>query len=218
MAKKSAKTQEISELMRKYGETCIENVDIRALRELREEFERLEDKRFQPYAEHLLPDTVMITLTGVLSNANEWAETAAFARAKEEWLKTFLKLPNGIPSRDTIQRVMSMIDGSVRYNLSIPFLAGRIDSLAETGRKLKAGNGEDTAGLPEIVATDGKTSKGGKRNKADREAAKAMHTVSACSTDRGLGLSEIVVNENSNEIPAARDLLDITNVSGCIVT
>ncbi|MDR0684714.1 MAG: transposase family protein [Spirochaetaceae bacterium] len=46
-------------------------------------FESLEDKRFQPYVEHLLSDIVMITLIGVLSNANEWSEIAAFARAKE---------------------------------------------------------------------------------------------------------------------------------------
>ena len=218
MAKKSVKMQEISELMSEYGEICIENVDIEALLDFSKVFESLEDKRFQPYVEHLLSDIVMITLIGVLSNANEWSEIAAFARAKEDWLKTFLKLPNGIPSHDTIQRVMSMIDGSVLYSLSIQFLAERVDKLAETSRKLKAANGEETVGMPEIVAVDGKTSKGSKRNKTDRDATKAMHTVSAFSTDRGLGLSEIVVDEKSNEIPAVRDLLDITNIGGCIVT
>jgi predicted transposase YbfD/YdcC len=45
-----------------------------------------------------------------------------------------------------------------------------------------------------------------------------MHTVSAFSTERGLGLSEVVADEKSNEIPAARDLLDITDIRGCIVT
>ncbi|MDR2069223.1 MAG: transposase family protein [Spirochaetaceae bacterium] len=80
-----------------------------------------------------------ITLPGVLANAKEWNEIAAFATAKAEWLKSFLKLPNGIPLHDTIQRVMSMLDGSVLYSLSIQFLAERIDSLAEPGRRLKGG-------------------------------------------------------------------------------
>ena len=102
--------------------------------------------------------------------------------------------------------------------MSIQFLVERIDSLAETERKLKAAGGEETARLPEIAAIDGKTGKGGKRNKTDRDAVKAMHTVSAYSTDRGLGLSEVVVNEKGSEIPAVRDLLDIINVSGRIVT
>ncbi|MDR1987188.1 MAG: transposase family protein, partial [Treponema sp.] len=108
MGKKSVKIQEIRELMDEYGVTCIENIDIESLRELREAFESLEDKRFEPYGEHLLSDIVMITLLGVLANANEWNETAAFATAKAEWLKSFLALPNGIPSHDRIQRVMSM--------------------------------------------------------------------------------------------------------------
>jgi hypothetical protein len=156
----------------------------------------------------------MITLLGVLANANEWNETAAFAVAKAEWLKSFLALPNGIPSHDRIQRVMSMLDGSVLYRLSIQFLVERIDSR----RWLKGGSGaEPWGGMPEIVAIDGKTSRGSKRNKADREAAAAMHRVSAFSTERGLGLSEVVVEEKSNEIPAVRDVLDITDIRGCIV-
>ncbi|MDR0761313.1 MAG: ISAs1 family transposase, partial [Treponema sp.] len=161
----------------------------------------------------------MITLIGVLANADEWTQIAAFTAAKAEWLKSFLPLPNGIPSHGTIQRVMSMIDGSVLYSLSIQFLVERIDRLAGTGRRLKDARGEDTGGgLPEIVAVDGKTSRGSNQNKADRDAATAMHRVSAFSTERGLGLSEVVVAEKSNEIPAVRDLLDITNIRGCIVT
>jgi predicted transposase YbfD/YdcC len=219
MTKKSVKIQEIRELMAEHGATCIEQIDIESLRDLREVFESLEDKRFEPYVEHLLSDIVMITLIGVLANADEWSEIAAFARAKAEWLKSFLTLPNGIPSHDTIQRVMSMIDGSMLYSLSIQFLVERIDGLAETGRMLKGGRGAETGGgLPEIVAIDGKTSRGSKRKKADRDAAAAMHTVSAFSTERGLGLSEVVVEEKSNEIPAVKDLLDITNIRGCIVT
>jgi hypothetical protein len=120
--------------MAEYGATCIENVDIESLRDLREAFESLEDKRFEPYVEHLLSDIVMITLIGALANADEWSQIAAFAVAKGEWLKSFLELPNGIPSHDTIQRVMSMIDGTALYSLSIQFLVERIDSLAGTRR------------------------------------------------------------------------------------
>jgi predicted transposase YbfD/YdcC len=219
MAGKSVKIQEIRELMGEYGVTCIENIDIESLRDLREVFGSLEDKRFEPYVEHLLSDIVMITLIGVVANADEWTQIAAFAVANAEWLKSFLKLPNGMPSRDTIQRVISMIDGSVRYSLSIQFLVERIDRLAETVRRLKGAAGEALGGgVPEIVAIDGKTSRGSKRNKADRDAAAAMHTVSAYSTERGLGLSEVVAEEKSNEIPAVRDLLDITDIRGRVVT
>jgi hypothetical protein len=109
---------------------------------------------------------------------------------------------------------MSMIDGSALYSLSIQFLVERIDKLAETGRRFKGTAGE---GMPEIVAIDEKTSRGSKRNKGDRDAVAEMHTVSAYSTERGLGQSEVVVKEKSKEIPAVRDLLDITDIRSCIV-
>jgi hypothetical protein len=172
--------------------------------------------RFEPYVEHLLSDIVMITLIGVLANADGWSEIATFAEEKAAWLRTFLELPHGIPSHDTIQRVMSTIDGTVLYSLCIQFLVRRIDSLSETSRMLRSAGAQcharDSAEIPEIVVIDGKTSNGSKRNKTDRDVTRAMHTVSAYSTDRGLGLSEVVVDEKSNEIPAVRELLDITNI------
>jgi len=44
------------------------------------------------------------------SGADTWTEIYELAVAKEEWLKTFLSLPNGIPSHDTFGRVFSLIN------------------------------------------------------------------------------------------------------------
>ncbi|MDR0586079.1 MAG: ISAs1 family transposase, partial [Treponema sp.] len=221
MAKKSAKIIEIKEMMGETGLIIIEQVGIDPLMELREELEGIADKRFEPYVEHLLADIVMITLPAVMARANEWSEIAEFARIKAGWLRRFLVLPHGIPSHDTIQRVMSMIDGSILYSLCIQFLIRRLDMLAATARERRmAGEAEEreAAEAPKVLAIDGKSSRGSKRNKSDREAVRAMHTVSAYCTDRGLCLSEVVVDEKTNEIPAVRDLLDITDVGGCVAT
>jgi hypothetical protein len=101
MAKKSVKIQEIRELMAEYGATCIENAGIASLREV---FEPLEDKRFEPYGEHLLPDIVMIALIGVRANADEWTRIAAFAAAKAEWLKSFLPSEEAKRIKDRVER------------------------------------------------------------------------------------------------------------------
>jgi predicted transposase YbfD/YdcC len=221
MAKKSTKIIEIREMVGETGLIIIEQVDSGPLRELRETFDGIEDKRFEPYVEHLLSDIVMITLLAVMAGANEWNEIAEFARMKEKWLRGFLVLPHSIPSHDTIRRVMAMIDGGVLYSLCIQFLIRRLDILAGTARQRRLeqeGAGAGGEEEPKILAIDGKTSRGSKRNKTDREAVKGMHTVSAYSTDRGLCLSEVVVEEKTNEIPAVRDLLDITEVNGCVAT
>jgi hypothetical protein len=74
MAKKSAKIIEIKEMMGETGLIIIEQAGIEPLLELREEFEGIEDKRFEPYVEHLLSDIVMITQLAVVARANEWGE------------------------------------------------------------------------------------------------------------------------------------------------
>jgi hypothetical protein len=179
MAKKSAKIIEIREMVGETGLIIIEQVNPDPLRELRETFDGIEDKRFEPYVEHLLSDIVMITLLAVMARANEWTEIAEFARMKAGWLKGFLALPHGIPSHDTIQRVMSAIDGGVLYSLCIQFLIRRLDILAATARQRRLEREPVLAEAeeePTIVAIDGKTSRGSKRNKADRDAANGMHT------------------------------------------
>ncbi|MDR0635592.1 MAG: hypothetical protein LBF87_00770 [Treponema sp.] len=98
-------------------------------------------------------------------------------------------MTHGIPSHDAIQRVMSMIDGSILYRLCIPFLIRRLDILAATARERHMADDPGAPEAPKLIAIDGKTSRGSKRNKSDRDAVRALHTVSACSTDRGLCLS-----------------------------
>jgi predicted transposase YbfD/YdcC len=216
MAKKSMKLQEIHAVMQEYGIEEIENISIEALIDLRNTLDSLEDKRFEPYVEHLLSDIVLITIIGVMANADEWGEIAYFAEIKREWLATFLRLPNGIPSHDTIQRVMSAVDSTVLYSLCLQFLMERMNKIQNM---YKSEIKEDSGGKEkDIIAIDGKTTRGSKRNKTDREAVKAMHTVSAYSTENGLCLSQLAVGEKTNEIPAVQDLIDITEIEGCVLT
>jgi hypothetical protein len=59
---------------------------------------------------HQLSDILIITILGAICGADNWVELCEFAEAKEEWLKKFLLLPNGIPSHDTFGRVFSLIE------------------------------------------------------------------------------------------------------------
>jgi predicted transposase YbfD/YdcC len=216
MPKKSAKIQEIHNVFIDYGIDAIENISIEALIDLRNTLDSLEDKRFEPYVEHLLSDIVLITVIGVMANADEWGEIAIFAEIKKDWLSTFLRLPNGIPSHDTIQRVMTSIDSTILYSLCLQFLVERLNKIHALYKVEIAEQQQEPT--RDIVAIDGKTSKGSKRNKTDREAVKAMHTVSAYSTENGLCLSQLSVAEKTNEIPAVQDLIDITDIKGCVLT
>ena len=49
-------------------------------------------------------DMLILTVLAVLCGASGWTGVQQFGRAKHKWLKTFLKLPRGIPSHDPLGR------------------------------------------------------------------------------------------------------------------
>jgi predicted transposase YbfD/YdcC len=221
MSKRDGKIKEIRGMLGRLAPAVIEGIRPEPLRELAEVFGAMPDQRHQSYVEHKLGDIVLVTLLAVMSGADEWVKIGIFAKAKEGWLYGFLELPHGIPSHDTIQRVMSQISGDMLYSLTIQFLMVRIEKLSDTAWALRVMAGEITgeaAGEPSVLAFDGKTSRGSKRNKTDKDAAKAMHTVSVYSTDYGLCVGESVVDEKTNEIPTVQAMLETVRVKGCVVT
>ncbi len=73
-------------------------------------FSELEDPRSDHTKHHQLMDILTIAICGVICGADGWVELEQFGKSKEEWLKGFLELPNGIPSHDTFGRVFAQLD------------------------------------------------------------------------------------------------------------
>lgn len=71
--------------------------------------ELMGDKRQEKKVRHKLLDIVVIVLFAKMANADDWEEIEIFAKSNEEFLKQYVELENGIPSHDTIQRVMGNI-------------------------------------------------------------------------------------------------------------
>jgi len=161
-------------------------------------FGEIDDPRYHHSPPHLLLDIITIALCAILSGANDWEAVAAFGRAKESWLRTFLRLPNGIPSADTFERVFAQIDPE-QFQASFIRWVATISQLT-TG---------------EVVAIDGKTLCGSVDPSNDR---KAIHMVSAWASQNHLVLGQVKVDDKSNEITAIPELLRLLTLPGCIVT
>lgn len=188
--------------------------DLSVLKELRNQFSFLEDSRHPSYTEHKLEDIVMITLLGVLADANEWYKIEVFARKKLDWLSQILELPNGVPSHDTIQRVMARIKPDALHNICVQFLIEKMDRIQKLAQ-------QQNPAIPteiEIISIDGKASTGSAR-KADRtNPVKALQTVSAYSSAYDLSLAQKYIDEKSNEIPVTPEIISLLNVKDTIVT
>jgi predicted transposase YbfD/YdcC len=160
-------------------------------------FAELRDPRVERNREHSLEEILLIAIAAVLSGAESWNDIADYGRDKEDWLKTFLKLPSGIPSHDTFNRVFALLDPE---EMEKGFVAW-VSSIA----KLTAG---------EVVSIDGKELCG------TRETGKKqlVHMVSAWAEGNGLVLGQRKVDEKSNEITAIPKLLQALELAGTVVT
>jgi predicted transposase YbfD/YdcC len=161
-------------------------------------FAALQDPRIERTRLHDLMDIIVIAICAVLCGAEGWEDIAKYGRAKEAWLRTFLHLPNGIPSHDTFRRVFCLLDPCAFHECFQRW----IDALS-AGLGLKR------------IAIDGKTL----RRSFDRAAGKAaLHLVSAWATEQHLVLGQVAVDAKSNEITAIPKLLELLDVSGAMVS
>jgi predicted transposase YbfD/YdcC len=161
-------------------------------------FRRLRDPRRQHLKRHLLIDVIVIAICGVICGANDWQQVATFARKRRAWLGTFLALPNGIPSHDTLERVFDRLDPQAFQACFRQW----VEALA------------DTLGLKHI-AIDGKTLR---HSGNALKGWKPLHIVSAWATACQLSLGQVAVDEKSNEITAIPRLLELLDVHGALVT
>lgn len=169
------------------------------MQEFIKSLEIIEDKRQASKVRHKLQDILFIVLMATLADADTWEEIWIFAKEHEEFLKEYIELPNGIPSHDTIQRVMGMIDPECLEKIQ-----NKWHDLCET---------EEMQKIQKVISIDGKTMRGnaGKGKRGN-------HIITAWCDDYGYSFGETKVYEKTNEIKAIPDLLDAIKTKGNIIT
>ncbi|GHU50932.1 hypothetical protein FACS1894200_10720 [Spirochaetia bacterium] len=161
--------------------------------------DKIPDERQQGKVVHKLLDIVIIVMFATLGNADDWVEIALWAKANTALLLQYIELKNGLPSHDTIQRVMAMIKPEAFRGL-----------LQYWGESLNAGGGEQ---LKKLLHIDGKTMRGnGNKNQ------NALHVLSAWSKENGVCFGQRSSDSKGKEIPMIKDLLNTISVAGQIVT
>ena len=173
-----------------------------------EHFSSLPDpRRDHPSKLHKLIDLIVIALCAVLSKSETWEEIADYADEKHTFFKTFLELPNGIPSHDTFNRTFALID-PVLWQRS--FCTWMQTLNAESADKIKH------------IQIDGKVLRGtkstGTGKRSDQFKENAVEIVSAWASEQQLVLGHVTVDAESNEIKAAPALLQLLDLEGTVVS
>jgi predicted transposase YbfD/YdcC len=169
-----------------------------SLPSLQQAFGTVTDPRRDHTKQYELIDLLMIAVCCLLCGGSSFTHMEQFGHAKLDWLRSFLAVPNGIPSHDTFRRVFGLLDP--------PQFATAFLSWTQALR---------TAVGAEIVALDGKTV----RRSFDRSKGRGpIHLVSAWASTNRLVLGQRKTADKSNEITAVPELLRTRELAGCIVT
>lgn len=161
-------------------------------------FELLTDARVNRGRNHSIVEMIFLTLCATISRADGWTDIERWGDLKIDWLRQFYAFENGIPSHDTLGRVFSKLS-TAEFNAALISLTGDIASIVQG----------------KTVAIDGKTLRGSHDTSTSKQ---ALHMVSAYVTDMKLVIGLQSVDNKSNEIPAAQQLIDMLNLKGAVVT
>ncbi|MDQ3252542.1 MAG: ISAs1 family transposase [Acidobacteriota bacterium] len=169
-----------------------------AIAALAEYFAALPDPRIERCRRHKLIDIVTIAICSALCGGEGFTDMEEFGHARQEWLATFLELPQGIPSHDTFGRVFARLS-------PVGFEACFARWVNVSVKKLSG----------EVVSLDGKRA----RHSYDKAAGKeAIELVSAWAREQRLTLGQVKVAPDSNEITAVPELLKVIEIEGAVVT
>ena len=161
-------------------------------------FSNIPDPRMDRCKEHLLEDIVLLAIIAAICGCESWETIEDFGKSKKEFLKKYLKLSNGIPSHDTIERLFKRIDSKA--------FAKSFMDWADSMRTKSEG---------EFLNIDGKTLRG---SKDESNGKYAIHLVSAWSHQNRLVLGQVKTSGKSNEIAAVKELLILLDIKGAVVT
>jgi len=167
-----------------------------------ESLEHIEDPRSDRTKRHQLVDILVIAVCATICGADGWQQIAAFGVAKHEWLKEFLELPNEIPSPDTFARVFQMIKPKVFQEVFMEWVSAAVQ---------KSGG--------DLVNIDGTQLRGTRKKKSyENDGKEGLRIVSAWAARNRIVLGQVKTDEKSNEITAIPKLLELLELTGCIVT
>lgn len=162
-------------------------------------FRDIPDPRVIGKVSHKLHDIMVITVCAVICGLEHWTQIEDFAKANEQWFRSFLDLPNGVPSHDTFGKVFAFIDPDEFERRIQEWIHALV--------------GSDTQG--KHIAIDGKTL----RKSFDTASNKvAIHMINAYVHENHAVFGQLKVDDKTNEITAIPKLLEMLQLKDATVT
>lgn len=174
-------------------------------------FDNVTDTRMILKCKYSTKFIVVIVFLAFLDMRETWQEIADFAEDKKEFLEDFIEYPETLPVHDTYMRVFSKINSITLENTIIEFLKECIDLVINN-------NIEKNPESLDLIAIDGKELRGSGRLYNTAEKKKNVQIMHFWDVSNQLCLKSVVIDEKTNEIPTAQEILPTLNIKNKIIT
>ena len=151
-------------------------------------FESLSDPRHTRNRKHLLVDIVVIAVCGIVCGCDGPTAIHRWATHRLDWL-SILALPNGIPSRDCIRRLLMALKPEAFQTCFQDWIAQAIPT--------------DDSGPARWSPS---TARPAAARTTPPQGLGPLHIVSAWASEEGIALGQVATEDKSNEITAIPQL------------
>lgn len=148
---------------------------------------------------HSLSEILFVVFASVLCGYQDWEMMELFAKEQIDWFRKYYAYKRGIPSHDTIERLMASINPK-EFN----------DCLQQWLQSIQQHSKAD-----KLIAIDGKRLKGSYDTGKGQS---AIHLLTAYATEQGICMQQVKTQDKSNEIKAIPELLNLLSIEDCIVS
>ena len=191
-------------LKKKLNITKAEDIEIAVLKELKEAFKNLKDKRQKSKTHYKIWDIVCYVIFAQMSGAEDWEDIEEFIHVHYDYFRKFLLMTGGVPNYQTIERVMSIIDSKELESILVEFI-----------KKMTFNKSKET----EILNIDGRVDCGSSRKTTNyQEKTSPLNVLNVYSNNYGMCLASEMIEEKTNEITTIPIILERLNIKDTIIT
>jgi len=147
---------------------------------------------------HSLNEVLFVLISATISGCVGLESIKLFGTQHLDWLRKFFPYTKGVPSHDTLGRVLACLD-VIEFNKCFINWVNNIADLSPD----------------RVIALDGKTIRGAA---STASLGSKLHIVSAFCNENKISVGQLTVSEKSNEITAIPQLLELIAIEGCIIT
>ena len=144
----------------------------------------------------------MIAVCGMVCGCDGPTAIHRWAENRRDWLAQFLTLPNGIPSRDCIRRLLMALKPEAFQKCFQDWITARDRGPTTRNRTARRHRRQDLSAGRTMRAKD----------------LGALHIVSAWASEEGIALGQVATEDKSNEITAIPQLLEQIELTGTLIT